>query len=175
MASKAPSQDGLELDRKAMQLAQDLRAEIEARRSLLPQAPPLTDPVPPHFLNTLHAQGRLLDLPRRSRPGPLPWLVHMIRRILKVLLRPWLDSQTACNQAAAESLMAMQDAVMAARRELASLKADLGIGHWLADPNCARSNILLTLRNEMDMIRTEVAELSTGVVRAPANSAEKPR
>lgn len=155
------------LDAVALDLSRVLRAELEVRRSLLPQAPVVRDCLAPEVRAALQAHVRVLDHPPAARPGLFAPLVRGLRKVFKGFLRPWLEFQTAYNDAAAESVTALHTALVETRRELAALKADLGIGHWLANPSYARSNILLTLRNELDLVRSELAALST-------RSAEKP-
>lgn len=158
----------------ARELAHALRVELEARLSVLPPAPEVADCLPQGVRATLTTHARVCDHPPAARPGLLAPLVRGLRAIFRGFLRPWLEFQTNYNEAAAESLLALHAGLAETRRELAALKADLGIGHWLADPCLARSNLLLTLRNELDLVRSELAALSAGAATGTTPAASSP-
>lgn len=152
-------------------LARAIQQELELRRGVLPQRVPAADVLSEQVRLTLRAHVQLQEHPPVARAGVLAPLVRAIRRVFKGVLRPWLEFQSVYNQAAEESVAKLHAAIVELKHELATLRADLGIGHWFADPLYARSNVLLTLKNDIDHTRELVAALAA---RLNELEAEKP-
>lgn len=90
----------------ALELAQAVYEGLESRRWPTPR-PLLEVPDPPELRNpgpALVPFSSPLGLPAQAKPGPLARPIRFARRVVKVLLRPWLDAQTRFNHTVIESL-----------------------------------------------------------------------
>ncbi len=91
------------------ELAQSMRAGLEHRRFRGALASAFS-PSPRFSAETRDALERHFDLlafPPISKPGPLAWLLRLLRRVWKGLIRPWLGVQTEFNRLTLEVLQAL--------------------------------------------------------------------
>jgi SAM-dependent methyltransferase len=87
-------------------LAEAVRAALEVRCPRQPPPGPGSDVVVklPGVRPELRGHAALLDHPPVAKPGRLTPAVRFLRRLLRALLRPWLEFQTCYNRLAIDEL-----------------------------------------------------------------------
>ena len=66
----------------------------------------------------LETNANLLSLPPIAKAGPLAWLVRFLRRMAKILIRPWLAVQTTFNRQTMEVLQATHQEISVLKTRL---------------------------------------------------------
>lgn len=110
----------------ARALAEAMRAGLESRW-LLP-TPPVCQDFPAGLRGDtrrqLHHYGDLLNHPATAKPGRFAFGVRFLRRVLRALLRPWLELQSRCNAGLIEALETLHLAAYARFAALSSQVED---------------------------------------------------
>lgn len=104
----------------ARELAKAMRAGLEQRCSF-----PLSPNLPSANRGELHYHANTLDNPISVKATPYSKLVYLMRKVFKVLLRPWLEMQTRFNHATIESLEKLHADLYALQTEIGTMKNTL--------------------------------------------------
>jgi len=101
-----------------------MRAGLESRW-LVPAAPVCQDfpaGLRGDTRRQLHHYGDLLNHPPTAKPGRFSWVIRGLRKLLRTLLRPWLELQSRCNSGLIEALETLH---LAAYARFAALNTQL--------------------------------------------------
>lgn len=144
--SLAVSQSASRTGPTAQELAQAIRLGLEHRRwPFAPVEPPV--PEPPagvEVMARLWPTYNALQRPADAKPGRFQRPMRFARRVLKVLLRPWLDVQTQFNHSVIEALDAQQRQFVEHLQQLAAYLRE-------------RPAALQALANRLDETHFEIA------------------
>jgi SAM-dependent methyltransferase len=123
MIAASPSENGT-LPGSARSLAEAMRAGLESRW-LVPTSPVCQDfpaGLRGDTRRELHHYGDLLHHPPIAKPGRYSPVIRLLRKVLRALLRPWLELQSRCNAGLIEALETLH---LAAYARFAALNSQL--------------------------------------------------
>jgi SAM-dependent methyltransferase len=119
-----PTSDCTAIPGSARSLAEAMRAGLESRW-LVPSSPVCQDfpaGLRGDTRRQLHHYGDLLNHPATAKPGRFAPVIRLFRKVLRTLLRPWLELQSRCNAGLIEALETIH---LAAFARFAALNSQL--------------------------------------------------